>query len=592
MDISNLFGLLCGMAMFMFGMSLMGDGLKRAAGAQLERLLARLTNTPLKGILLGTGVTAVIQSSSATSVMTVGFVNSGMMKFRQSIGIILGSILGTSVTGWIIALSEIQGGGGIASLLSTTTITGIIAVIGFIFRSFSKKHKNVGDILLGFVVLMVGIETMSGAVEPLSQSRSFVSILTMFSNPAFGILAGTLFTAVLQSASAAVGILQALTATGAIDFKTSLPILLGISIGAAVPVLLTAFQASLEGKRTAFVYLFINVLGVIITGGAFYILNAIIGFPFMDNKMTTVSIAAVNSLYRLINVIVLTPMIGFLDKLTCFILKDKNPDDEQDIKQIQLEERFIPYPSLAISQSRSAIYDMAKTAAKSVKKSVLALDEYSDELFEKVKRYENLADRYENDIGTYLMKLSQNTLKESENADVFKFLHTLTDFERITDHCMSIAYIAKNNKEENIVYSQKAGKDLHDIISAVDENMELTVNAFMDENWTPNGRVAALTQVIRALCGRAEMNHVKRLQAGECSLKQGSDYSELLNDLERIAVHSSKIIMAMLEVDADSYHIHLTGEQSLKIRDNMIEKATQDYIDKYGLKLSEVQINR
>lgn len=592
MDISNLFGLLCGMAMFLFGMSLMGEGLKRAAGAQLERLLARLTNTPLKGILLGTGVTAVIQSSSATSVMTVGFVNSGMMKFRQSIGIILGSILGTSVTGWIIALSEIQGGGGIASLLSTTTMTGIIAVIGFIFRSFSKKHKNVGDILLGFAVLMVGIETMSGAVEPLSQSKSFVSILTMFSNPAFGILAGTLFTAVLQSASAAVGILQALTVTGAIDFKTSLPILLGISIGAAVPVLLTAFQASLEGKRTAFVYLFINVLGVIITGGAFYILNAIIDFPFMDKRMTTVSIAAVNSLYRLINVIVLTPMIGFLDKLTCFILKDKNPDDEQDINQIQLEERFIPYPSLAISQSRSAIYDMAKTAAKSVKKSVLALDEYSDELFEKVKRYEDLADRYENDIGTYLMKLSQNTLKESENADVFKFLHTLTDFERITDHCMSIAYIAKNNKEENIVYSQKAGKDLHDIISAVNENMELTVNAFMDENWKPNGRVAALTQVIRALCGRAEMNHVKRLQAGECSLKQGSDYGELLNDLERIAVHSSKIIMAMLEVEADSYHIHLTGEQSLKVRDNMIEKATQDYIDKYGLKLSEVQINR
>ncbi len=592
MDISNLFGLLCGMAMFLFGMSLMGEGLKRAAGAQLERLLARLTNTPLKGILLGTGVTAVIQSSSATSVMTVGFVNSGMMKFRQSIGIILGSILGTSITGWIIALSEVQGGGGIASLLSTTTMTGIIAVIGFIFRSFSKKHKNVGDILLGFVVLMVGIETMSGAVEPLSQSRSFVSILTMFSNPALGILAGTLFTAVLQSASAAVGIIQALTVTGAIDFKTALPILLGISIGAAVPVLLTAFQASLEGKRTAFVYLFINVLGVIITGGAFYILNAIIDFPFMDNRMTTVSIAAVNSLYRLINVIVLTPMIGLLDKLTCFILKDKNPDDEQDINQIQLEERFIPYPSLAISQSRSAIYDMAKTASKSVKKSVLALDEYSDELFDKVKRYEDLADRYENDIGTYLMRLSQNTLKESENADVFKFLHTLTDFERITDHCMSIAYIAKNNKEENIVYSQKAGKDLHDIISAVCENMELTVNAFMDENWKPNGRVAALTQVIRALCGRAEMNHVKRLQAGECSLKQGSDYSELLNDLERIAVHSSKIIMAMLEVEADSYHIHLTGEQSLKVRDNMIEKATQEYIDKYGLKISEVQINR
>lgn len=592
MEISNLFELLCGMAMFMFGMSLMGDGLKRAAGAQLERLLAKLTNTPLKGILLGTGVTAVIQSSSATSVMTVGFVNSGMMKFRQSIGIILGSILGTSITGWIIALSEVQGGGGWMSLLSTTTMVGIIAVAGFCLRSFSKKHRLIGDIMLGFVVLMVGISSMSSAMAPLQESKKFINILTMFQNPLLGILVGTLFTAVLQSASAAVGILQALTATGAIDFKTALPILLGISIGAAVPVLLSAIQASIEGRRTAFIYLFASIIGVIVCGAVFYILNAVIGFTFMGVKMTPITIAAVNTLFRLANVIILMPFIGALDKLTCTLIRDKHPDDEQDINQIQLEERFIPYPSLAISQSRSAIYDMAKTALKSVKKSVTALEEYSDELFEKVKRYEDLADRYENDIGTYLMRLSQNELKESENADVFKFLHTLTDFERITDHCMSIAYIAKNNKEENIVYSQKAGKDLQVIISAVIENMDLTVNSFMDESWKPDGRVAALTQVIRALCGRAEMNHVKRLQAGECSLKQGSDYGELLTDLERIAVHSSKIIMAMLEVEADSYHIHLTGEQSLKVRDNMIEKSTQEYVEKYGLNISDLQINR
>ena len=590
MDISNLFELLCGMAMFMFGMSLMGDGLKRAAGAQLERLLAKLTNTPLKGILLGTGVTAVIQSSSATSVMTVGFVNSGMMKFRQAIGIIMGSILGTSVTGWIIALSEIQGGGW-TSLLSTSTMTGIIAVAGFCMRSFSKKHKVVGDIMLGFVVLMVGIGNMSAAMAPLQQSEKFVNILTMFQNPVLGILVGTAFTAVLQSASAAVGILQALTATGAIDFRTSLPILLGISIGAAVPVLLTALQASLEGKRTAFIYLFVNVLGVIITGGLFYLLNAFIGFSFMDTKMTTISIAAVNSLYRLCNVIILTPMIGLLDKLTCAIIRDKLPDDEQ-VNQIQLEERFLPYPSLAISQSRSAVYDMAKTAAKSVKNSTKALSEYSEELFNKVKRYEDLADRYENDIGTYLMKLSQNELTQSENADVFKFLHTLTDFERITDHCMSIAYIAKNNSEDNIIYSTKAGNDLNVILDAVAENMQLTIDAFMSDDWKADGNVAALTLVIRALCGRAEMNHVKRLQAGECSLRQGSDYSELLTDLERIAVHSSKIIMAMLEVDSENYHIHLAGEESLKLRDNMIEQAIEKFRDKYGLKISELQINR
>lgn len=592
MDISNLFELLCGMAMFMFGMSLMGDGLKRAAGAQLERLLAKLTNTPLKGILLGTGVTAVIQSSSATSVMTVGFVNSSMMKFRQAIGIIMGSILGTSVTGWIIALSEIQGGGGWASLLSTSTMTGIIAVAGFCMRSFSKKHKVVGDIMLGFVVLMVGIGNMSAAMAPLQQSEKFVNILTMFQNPVLGILVGTAFTAVLQSASAAVGILQALTATGAIDFRTSLPILLGISIGAAVPVLLSALAANIEGKRTAFVYLFASVLGVIICGGIYYVLDMMIGFGIDSMKMTTISVAAANTLFRLANVVILMPFIGVLDKLTCAIIKEKKSPDEQDINQIQLEERFIPYPSLAISQSRSAVYDMAKTAAKSVRNSFAALDEYSDEIFEKIKRYEDLADRYENDIGTYLMKLSQNELTQKENADVFKFLHTLTDFERITDHCMSIAYIAKNNSEDNIIYSQKAGNDLHTILAAVSENMQLTIDAFMSDDWKADGNVAALTLVIRALCGRAEMQHVKRLQAGECSLRQGSDYSELLNDLERIAVHSSKIIMAMLEVDSENYHIHLTGEESLKLRDNMIEQAVEKYREQYGLKVSDMQINR
>lgn len=587
MNITNLFNLLCGLALFMFGMSIMGDGLKRAAGNQLERLLAKLTDTPLKGILLGTGVTAIIQSSSATSVMTVGFVNSGMMKFRQAIGIILGSILGTSVTGWMIALSEIQGGGGIAALFSTTTITGIIAVIGIIYRSFSKRHTNVGDILLGFVVLMVGIGTMADSVSPLSQSAAFVNILTMFKNPLLGIITGTLFTAVLQSASAAVGILQALTATGAIDFSTSLPILLGISIGAAVPVLLSALAASIEGKRTAFVYLFINVLGVVITGGLFYIINAFVEFPFMDNKMTTISIAAANSLYRLINVIILFPLIGLLDKLTCFLIRDKSADDGEDIVQIVLEERFIPYPSLAISQSRSAIYDMAKTALKSVNRCTAALSEYSEELFEKVKKYESLADRYENDIGTYLMRLSRNELKENENADVFKFLHTLTDFERITDHAMSIAYIAKNNKEENIKYSHKAGAELDVIINAEKEIMELTVNAFMTDQWRSDGRVAALGTVIRSLCSRAEMNHVKRLQAGECSLRQGSDFGELLNDLERIAVHCTKIIMALLEVQADSYHIHLQNDDPINLRGSDVGKALEEYREKYGLKAVE-----
>lgn len=582
MNFSNLFDLLCGISLFMFGMSFMGDGLKRVAGSQLEKLLGKLTNTPLKGILLGTGVTAVIQSSSATSVMTIGFVNSGMMKFRQAIGIILGSILGTSITGWVIALSDIDEVGGLSSLFSAATITGILAVAGILFRTFSKRRSNIGDIMLGFVVLMVGIEMMSGSVAPLSQSEKFISILTMFSNPFLGILAGTLFTAVLQSASAAVGILQTLTATGAIDFAEALPILLGISIGAAVPVLLSALAANTEGKRTSFVYLLATVLGVIVCGGAFYILNGVIGFSFMHTTMSVVSVAMANTLFRLANILVLCPFIGAIDKLTCFIIKDKNPE-EHEIKQLPLEERFLPYASLAISQSRNAIFDMAQKTVKCVRCSFDALNAYSDESFDKTTKYEKLADSYENDIGTYLMKVSRRELSKEQNADVFKYLHTLGDFERITDRAMNIAFIARDNHTENIIYSENAGKELEAITAAVAEILDLTLDAYTRENWQSDGSIGALSSVIHTLCGTAELRHVKRMQNGECSLRQGAGFGELLTNLERMAVHCSKIVMALNEVNADSYRIHGGKIKDAETRYSTNSKAYEEFIARFAI---------
>ena len=505
MNISNLFRLLIGISLFLFGMSLMGDGLKRVAGSKLEHLLAKLTDTPLKGILLGTGVTAVIQSSSATSVMTVGFVNAGMMKFRQSIGIILGSILGTSITGWIIAMSEIQGVGNWAALFSTTTITGLFAIVGILFHSFSKRYSNIGNILLGFAVLMVGIEMMSDAVEPLSESAAFISLLTMFSNPILGIIAGTIFTAVLQSASAAVGILQTLTATGAIDFASSLPILLGISIGAAVPVLLSALAATTEGKRTSFVYLLTSVIGVIVFAAVFYLIDAFMHFAFMNMTMNAFSIALVNTLFRLVNVIVLCPFINALEKLTCLLVREHEKSEHHEQKQIQLEERFLPYPSLAISQSRNAICDMAQTTIECVQSCFSSLEAYSKEGFEKTAQLEQLVDCYENDIGTYLMKLSRRELAQQQNADVFKYLHTLSYFERITDHAMGIAYIARNNQEENIVYSDKAESQLHIIIEAVSEMLSMSISTFIDDNNENGSRIASLNAVIHGLCSKAEM---------------------------------------------------------------------------------------
>ena len=591
MNISNLFSLLCGMVLFLFGMSLMGDGLKRTAGGKFELLLAKLTDTPLKGLLLGTGVTAIIQSSSATSVMAVGFVNSGMMKFRRSIPIVLGAILGTSITGWVICLSEIGGGEGWVSLLSTTTLTGIIALVGIFIRMFKKKYDNVGDIMLGFVVLMVGMETMSGSVDPLKESPAFIDVLTMFSDPLIGILVGIVVTAVLQSASASVGILQALTVTGAIDFHTALPIILGISIGAALPVLLSAISANTNGRRTALVYLILSVLGVVVCAPVFYILDAFMHFSFTTMTMNTVSIALVNTVFRFFNVVALFPFIGSIDKITCLMIKEK-PDGEegQALEPIALDERFLPYPALAISQSQKAVYDMALTAQKSIHACFDLLRDYDEEKFAKVQRYEKLGDLYEDSIGTYLMKLSKSELTKEQSANVFKYLHSLSYLERLTDHAMIITYVAQEKSDNGIVYSDDAQAELDVMEKAVTEIVGITVDDFIHNRWRTDGRVSALTMVIRSLCSKAEVHHVERLQSGVCTIKQGTEFNELLTNFERIAVHCSKVIFAMIEAHDESYSIHvdnLGNELKASLSDELIEQ----YMEKYTLKKPEKELS-
>ena len=585
------------MALFLFGMSLMGDGLKRTAGGKFELLLAKLTDTSLKGLLLGTGVTAIIQSSSATSVMAVGFVNSGMMKFRRAIPIVLGAILGTSITGWVIALSAVGGGGGgWLSLFSTATLTGIIALVGIFIRMFKKKYDNVGDIMLGFAVLMVGMGNMSGAVDPLKESPAFIEILTMFSNPVIGILVGIVFTAILQSASASVGILQALTVTGAIDFNTALPIILGISIGAALPVLLSAISANTNGRRTAWVYLIISVLGVVVCAPVFYILDAFFHFSFTTMTMSTVSVALVNTIFRFFNVVVLYPFIAPIDKMTCSLIKDK-PDEEgdnQELEPIALDERFLPYPALAISQSQKAVCDMALTAQKSIYLCFDLLKNYDDEKFAKVQRYEKLGDLYEDSIGTYLMKLSKSELTKEQSANVFKYLHSLSYLERLTDHSMIIGFVARDKYENGIVYSEDAQAELAVMEQAVNEIVGITVDDFIHNRWRTDGRVSALTMVIRSLCSKAEVNHVERLQSGVCTIKQGTEFNELLTNFERIAVHCSKVIFAMVEAHDESYSIHvenLGDDLKATLSDEMIEQYRQKYTLKKPDRISSSEMS-
>ena len=586
MDVSDVISLLSGVALFLFGMTLMGEGLKKVAGSKLELVLYRLTSSAWKGILLGTGVTAVIQSSSATSVMVVGFVNSGMMRFRQAIGIILGAILGTSVTGWIICLSSLEGGSGWVKLASTATITGIVAVVGIILRMFSKKpsHNHVGDILMGFAVLMFGMSAMSSAVSPLRESAAFIRILTSFSNPLLGILVGALFTCVLQSASAAVGILQALAVTGAVDFSVALPIIMGIAIGAALPVLLSALGANTSGKRTALVYLLIDVIGVAFWAVLFYAANAIWPMPFLHKTMTSVSVAALNTVFRLLTVILLIPFIGQLERLACFLVKAK-PGDDQSLEDMErLEERFLLHPALAIEQSRSVINSMALKTEENLLDAFQLLHHYSDDLFKKVSRDETEVDRYEDKLGTYLVKVTSMELSPVQNEEVSKFLHTLSDIERISDHALNLAIAAQEIHDKKVVFSAEASHELSVMEKAVTEIVTMTLDAFEKNDLTEASKVEPLEELIDNLCDEMKLHHVDRLQKGVCTLSQGFVFNDLLTNCERVADHCSNIAVAMIELESDSFdtHEYLNSIKKMK-RDSAFAQYFEEYSKKYTL---------
>ena len=567
MGIADVVTLLGGIALFLFGMSLMGEGLKKVAGSRLELVLYKLSSTPLKGVLLGTGVTAVIQSSSATSVMVVGFVNSGMMKVKQAIGVIMGAILGTSVTGWILCLSSLEGGSGVVQLLSTEVLTGIVAVVGIILRMFTGKTSNryVGEILLGFAVLMYGMSAMSGAVSPLRESEAFIRILTSFSNPILGILVGLAFTSVLQSASAAVGILQALAITGAVTFEVALPIVMGIAIGAAVPVLLSALGANLNGKRTAFIYLLIDVLGVLIWALLFYGANAIIHFTFLDAVLSSVSIALMNTLFRLATVIVLLPCIGLMERMVELLFPDDGSAAEEQ-EMDRLEERFLQHPALSIEQSRLVTNSMAERAEGNLLMAVGLRNRWSDKDFRMVGETESVIDRYEDKLGTYLMKITSKSLSQSQSEEVSKYLHTISDFERISDHALNISEAAKEIHDKDLQFSPEACHELDVIESAVREILSIAVGAFVENDPQRAARVEPLEEIIDGLCDEMKSHHVDRLQSGACTLNQGFVFNDLLTNYERVADHCSNVAVAIIELESDSFdtHEYLSSVRAMK----------------------------
>ena len=555
--LTNVISLLGGVALFLFGMSLMGDGLKRVAGNRMELVLYRLTGTPLRGVLLGAGVTAVIQSSSATSVMVVGFVNSGMMKLSQAISVIHGALIGTSVTGWIVALSSLQGSGWV-SLLSTSTLSALVAVIGILLRMFSKKqsHHHVGDILLGFAVLMFGMQSMSGAVEPLKESPEFLALLTTFSNPFLGVLVGAAFTAVLQSASAAVGILEAFALTGAVTFATVYPILLGIAVGSSVPVLISAVGAKADGRRAAFSYLVIEVLGALIFGVLYYALDAVIGLGLNGRVIDAFGIAFVNTAFRVATALVLAPFPALLMRLVSILVREREDEKELNGELDRLDERFLKHPPLAVEQSRLTINSMAATTRENLRRAIGLLGEYKEDGARRVEQVEDLIDLYEDKLGTYLVRLNTNELNVRQNEAVSKYLHTITDLERIGDHAMNIAQTAREKAEKKIEFSGTAGKELSVLIAAVNRVVDIAIDCFVSGNVADAYKVEPLEEHIDVLCDTMKLNHVERLQRGECSLTQGFVFNDLLGDFERVADHCSNIALTMIELQSEEFDMH------------------------------------
>ena len=584
MNLSNILALLGGVALFLFGMSLMGDGLKRVAGNKMELVLFRLTGTPLRSALLGTGVTAMIQSSSATSVMVVGFVNSGMMKLKQAVPVIQGALIGTSITGWIIALSSVSGSSW-ATLFSTSTLAAVMAVTGILLRMFSKRqlHHHVGDILLGFAVLMFGMQDMSGAVAPLKSDPGFLDMMTAFSHPLLGILVGAAFTAVLQSASAAVGILQALSMTGAIRFQAAFPLILGIAIGSSLPVLLSALGAKVDGRRTALSYLVIEIIGSAVVALLYYGLNSVFHFGIENLIMNPVNIALVNTLFRLATAMLLLPADALIIKLVSGFIRPRPEEQAAEGELDRLDERFLQHPALAVEQSRLTVNAMARTSLQNIRLAMSLLDNFSEDGMRKLEQTEDLVDRYEDKLGTYLVKLNTHELNRSQNESVSKYLHTLSDFERISDHAMNVGSVAREIKEKQIQFSGEAKRELGVLSAALNEILELSFGAFIDEDLKRARMVEPLEEQIDVLCDEMKLRHVDRLQQGTCSLSQGFVFNDLLTNFERVADHCSNLAIALIELASDAFDTHDYVINLKELHSQQFDQLVEQYAEKYKI---------
>lgn len=547
--------------MFLYGMQVMGDGLEKLSGGKLEKILENLSSNRLKAVLVGAAVTAVIQSSSATTVMVVGFVNSGIMHLSQAVGFIMGANIGTTITAWILSLAGIESSNFFVKLLNPSSFSPILALIGVIFIVFlhDEKKKDIGNIMVGFAVLMFGMNTMSGAVKPLAQVPEFTNILLNFSNPVLGVLAGALLTAVIQSSSASVGILQALCVTGAVQYGTALPIIMGQNIGTCITAMLSSVGATKNAKRAAVVHLYFNIVGTIAFMGVFYLLNTFLHFSFINDVAGPAGIAVIHSAFNVIATVVLLPFGDVLVKMACATIRDTKEEkaiSEEDQEFMILESRFLSNPGIAIEQSKTAAKKMAEQSQNALKLSFGLLDTFQEENAFRVEKIEAKVDRYEDELGTYLIKLNQKELSVEDSHSLSIMLHCIGDFERISDHALSIMKSAKEMWEKNAVFSPQAVKELHVMEKAVVDIVDKAYAVFANQDIQLAEEIEPLEEVIDELSRELKRRHVNRLRAGECTIEMGFILSDVTTSLERIADHCSNIGVCVTQVREDLYDTH------------------------------------
>lgn len=580
MDLFDVLTLIGGLSLFLFGMNIMGQALERKAGNKLKDLLAKMTNSKFKGFLTGLVITAVIQSSSATTVMVVGFVNSGLMTLRQAINVIMGANIGTTITSWILSLGDIDGSSILITLLKPTSFTPILALVGIIFYMFLKddSKKDIGSILLGFATLMFGMDTMSNAVSGLANVPGFSNLFILFTNPLLGVLVGALLTAIIQSSSASVGILQALSSTGQVTYGAAVPIIMGQNIGTCVTCLLSSIGTNKNARRAAVVHLLFNTIGTVVILTLFCIIKTFVYIPLLSEQASMFGIALTHSIFNVLCVMILLPMSALLEKLALRIIPDDKIKEEYD----ELDTRLFVTPTLALAQAKSSLSDMADTSRKAITMALKSVNNYSDKLYEDILKQEDKNDRYEDKIGTYLVDLSsKNTLSESESKEVSKMLKIIGDLERIADHAINIGQASRELRDKNLSLSEDAIKEMDNMLNAVKECVDLSLLAFEKDDLAIALKVPPLEEVIDELKAILRANHIDRVKRRQCSIEAGFIWSDLLTNLERVGDHCNNIATEIIDdLNYDNRYFHKTKRHASD--DEGYDAMYRDYSLKYG----------